>query len=139
MSSLRILSANVMKSSEVYHSFLNDEKLRDFLFLQLSKPWANIRVVSLHSAPIYHTHWQFFFPSILNLQNTSNTTAFCSIIWASKILRCRQIVVQHSDITGLTVQLDNRFFLINLMYVPWSSGRIKTDQRNLVTRLHYIH
>ncbi len=80
MSNLRILSANVMKSSEVYYSLLNDEKLRNFLFLLIFKPWANIRVGSPHSAPFYHTHWQPFFPSILNLENTRNTTAFRSMI-----------------------------------------------------------
>ncbi len=61
------------------------------------------------------------------------------MIWASNVLRRRQIVITHSDITGLPVQLGNRFFLIILVYIPCSSRRIKTDQRNLVTRLHYIY
>ena len=121
------------------HSVLKYEKLRDFSFLLLSKPLANIKVGSPHSTLIYHTHWQSFFSSILNLENTRNTSAFHLMIWASKVLRCRQIVITHSDITGLTVQLGNRFFLIISVYIPWSSGRIETDQRNLVTRLHYIY
>ena len=139
MSNLRILSANVMKSSEVCHSLLNDEKLRDFSFLLLSEPWANVRVGSPQSAPHHHMHWQLFFPSTLNLENTRNTTAFRSMIWASKVLRCKQIAIPHSNITGLAVHLGNRFFLIISVYVPCSSRRIETNQQNLATRLHYIH
>ena len=127
MSNLGILSANVIKSSEVCHSLLNDEKLRDFSFLLLSEPWANIRVGLPHSAPLCHTHWQTFFSSILNLENTRNTTAFRSMIWASKVLRCKQIAIPHSDITGLIVQLGKRIFLLISVYVPFSSGRIETD------------
>lgn len=139
MSNLKILLANVMKSSEVCHSLLNDEKLRDFSFLLLSEPWANVRVGSPHSAPHHHTHWQPFFSSIFNLKNTRNTTAFRLMIWASKVLRCKQIAIPLSDITGLTVHLGNRFFLIISVYVPCSSGRIETDQQNLAIRLHYIY
>ena len=139
MSNLRILSANVMKSSEVCHSLLNDEKLKDFSFLLLSEPWANIRASSPHSAPQYHTHWQLFFPSVLNLKNICNTTAFRAMIWASKDLHCKQIAILHPDITGLTSQICNRFFLIISMYVPCSSGRTEIDQQNLVTRLHHIY
>ena len=63
------------------------------------------------------------------------------MIWASKVLQYKQIAIPHSDITGLTVQLGNRFFLIIIIsvYVPCSSERIEIDQRNLATRLHYIH
>ncbi len=112
MSNLRILSANVIESSEVFHSLLNDEKLKHFSFLLLSEPLANIRASSPPSAPEYHTHWQPFFPSVLNLKNIRNTTAFRSMIWASKDLYCKQITIPHPDITGLPSQICNRFFLI---------------------------
>ena len=139
MSNLRILSANVMKSSEVCQSLLNDEKLKDFSFLLLSEPWANIRANSPHSAPQYHTHWQPFFPSALNLENIRNTIAFRSMIWASKDLHCKQIAIPHPDITGLTSQICNRFFLIISMYIPCSSGQTKIDQQNLITQMPHIH
>ncbi len=61
------------------------------------------------------------------------------MIWASKDLHCKPIAIPHPDITGLTSQIRNRFFLIISMYVPCSSGRTKIDQQNLVTRLHHIH
>ncbi len=61
------------------------------------------------------------------------------MIWASKNLYCKQIAIPHPDITGLTSQICNRFFLIISMYVPCSSGRTEIDQQNLVTRLQHIH
>lgn len=74
MSNLRILLANIMKLSEVCHSLLNNEKFKDFSFL------LNIRVGSPHSALHHYMHWQPFFLSTLNFENTYNTTVFYSMI-----------------------------------------------------------
>lgn len=80
MSNLRILSANIMKSTKIYYSFLSNEKCRDFLFLLLSKSWANVRVKSLYSALHHYIYWQQFFLSTFNLKNTYNISAFYLII-----------------------------------------------------------
>ncbi len=61
------------------------------------------------------------------------------MIWASKDLYCKQSAILHSNITGLTSQICNRFFLIISMYMPYSSGQTEIDQQNLVTQLHNIH
>ena len=37
MYNLRILSGNIMKSSDVYHNLLNNEQLKEILFLLLSE------------------------------------------------------------------------------------------------------
>lgn len=57
MSNLRILSTNIMKSSDVYYSLLNNKQLKVFLFLLLSKPLANIRTGLPHLALLYYINW----------------------------------------------------------------------------------
>ena len=86
MSNLKILSINIMKSSEIYHSLLNNQKLKNFSFLLFFKPQDNVKVGSPHFVLHYHMHWQFFFPSTFNIENTYNINAFYSIIWVNKIL-----------------------------------------------------
>ena len=70
---------------------------------------------------------------------STNTTTFRSMIGASKGHHCKQIAIPHSDITGLTVQIGKRRFLIISVYIPCSSGRVEIDQQNLATRLRYIY
>lgn len=138
MHNLKLLSANVMKSSDVCHSLLNDENLRSFYLLLLTEPWANIRSSIPHSAPICHAHWQPFFPSILDIGSSQRAAPFRSMIWASRRHICRQIPILHSNITAISMETTGRSFLIVSMYIPCSTNQKKIDEERLITRLNLI-
>lgn len=61
------------------------------------------------------------------------------MIWVNKAQKLGQVRINHSDITAVISQVQERILFVVSAYIPCSSGNRETDQKNLQNRLNLIH
>jgi hypothetical protein len=66
MNKFQILQLNVRKKTEVQHSLLNDEDLKDFSILAISEPHSQRNGETVIVAPMGHHNWVKFLPTAQN-------------------------------------------------------------------------
>ena len=124
------------KSSNVLLSLLNDSTLSHYSFLLLTEPWADCHPNNHpYSAPTVHSHRQPFFPSKIRHGKIRNTACFRSRIWGRKDLKCRQVSIQHSDITAIIYDLEGekRRIMLVSVYIPCIRNQREKDLQQLKT------
>lgn len=58
------------------------------------------------------------------------------MIWVNKAQKSKQVPINHSDITAVVSQVQERMLLVVSVYIPCSSGNKDEDQENLQYRLN---
>lgn len=61
------------------------------------------------------------------------------MIWVNTAQKSRQVRINHSDITAVISQVQERMLFVVSVDIPCSSGNRETDQKNLQHRLNLIH
>ena len=112
---LRILQANLYKSSETQLSLLNDEGLQDFGLILVQEPHCCRVEDKIVTAPAHHAYWT---PHVPTTHNPQGRWPFRSMIWAHRNLPVKPIPTPSPDITAVLMRVEDRQILVFSVYVP---------------------
>jgi Endonuclease-reverse transcriptase len=113
---LRVLQANLRKSSMAQHSLMNDEGLRNYGLLMISEPACFTDDDGKTVAPpSHHAKWTQILPT---RSNREARFPIRSLIYVHDSIRAQVVPVASSDIVAVRFRVEDRPILAITVYIP---------------------
>jgi hypothetical protein len=108
---------------------MNDERLKEFVVLAISEPYARTVDKTVITVPIGHPNWTKIVPTAQRQERW----VFWSRLWIRQDIEAEQVTVQSPDLTAAVLQPPDRSVLMVSVYVKGQ------DENTLLCATNNLH
>jgi hypothetical protein len=135
ISTLKILQANLYRSSGVQDALYNDPDIWDFDAILIQEPhyWeiaGHLRVTGVGP------NFEVIKPKTLQRENQTQRIRSC--MWINSKTEYTQLTINSNDITAVTLKQGNRSILVVSVYIPSIGNDHESDEQELQSRLQKV-